>query len=389
MIKFILGHDILARARTGTGKTSAFAIPILHKMLEGKKYSTNSENRALILAPSKELCNQIFNNFSELIKYCKRMISIMDLSQGNVKDKSDLMITEKPNVLISTPRKIIEYLSMKTMLDIKNQIKYLAIDESDLMFSFGYQDDLMKVIKLLPNSGIQHYLMSATLNTDVKELKSLIMNNPVILKLEEPDLPESDRLHQYHIEVFDDEEKFVLINALLKLGLIVGKSIIFVNTVNRCYQLKLFLEQFGISTCVLNSELPIVSRCHVVEKFNSGVYDIIIASDEKCVTDPEARTTKNARSKQKKSTESGVSRGIDFKFVSNVINFDFPTTVDSYVHRVGRTARGNEDAEGNILSLVCPDEMKYFKKVTAKYNQNGNFKPYLFKMDELEAFRYR
>lgn len=358
-------------------------------MLDGKKYSTNNENRALILAPSKELCNQIFNNFTELTKYCKRMVSIMDLSQGNVKDKCDLMITEKPNVLISTPRKIIEYLSMKIMHDIKSQIKYLAIDESDLMFSFGYQDDLMKVINLLPNSGIQHYLMSATLNTDVKELKTLIMNNPVILKLEEPDLPESDRLHQYHIEVFDDEEKFVLINALLKLGLIVGKSIIFVNNVDRCYQLKLFLEQFGISTCVLNSELPIVSRCHVVEKFNSGVYDIIIASDEKCVTDPEERSTKKSKARHKSSMESGVSRGIDFKFVSNVINFDFPTTVDSYVHRVGRTARGNEEAEGNILSLVSPVEMKYFKKVTAKYDQNGNFKPYLFKMDELEAFRYR
>ena len=84
----------------------------------------------------------------------------------------------------------------------------------------------------------------------------------------------------------------------------------------------------------------------------------------------------------------GVARGIDFKFVTNIINFDFPTTVDSYVHRVGRTARGNE-AEGTVLSLVSPKESKLFQRVAKRFAERGNFKPYQFKMDELEAFRYR
>lgn len=379
-----LGHDILARARTGTGKTGAFSVPIVQKLLEAKKYESKKV-QALILAPSKELCSQLYSHFRTLTSYCSREISTIDLAQGSIIDKRAVLVSERPDIVISTPKKAIEYLSANLLTSMKTDLSYLVIDEADLMFSFGYQQDLVKVLQNFPKSGLQSFLMSATLNTDVKELKKVILHNPVILKLEEPDLPDSNRLVQYHIEVLDDEEKFVLVNALIKLGLIMGKTIIFVESVNRCYQLKLFLEQFAIRTCVLNSELPIASRCHIVEQFNSDHYDIIIASDEKCVTDPATREKKNL----KKNSQYGVSRGIDFKFVSNIINFDFPTSVDSYVHRVGRTARGNEEAEGTVLSFVAPKEAKYFQRVSKKFSDKGNFKPYQFKMGELEAFKYR
>ncbi|OTF80112.1 ATP-dependent RNA helicase DDX56-like protein [Euroglyphus maynei] len=322
----------------------------------------------------------------------------MDISQGSIDDKRDFLVTERPDILIATPKKIVEYLQAKILNDIMKQLDFLVIDESDLMFSFGYHEDLLKVFKHIPSTGVQRFLMSATLNTDVKELKKLILNNPVILKLEEPDLPESDNLQQYHIEVFDDEEKFVLINALLKLGLIIGKTIIFVNNVDRCYRLRLFLEQFGIRTCVLNSELPIASRCHIVEQFNNDHYDIIIASDEKCIMDPNQRDEmmmKKRKKMAKKTAESSVARGIDFKFVSNIINFDFPTTIDSYIHRVGRTARGPDmdSNNGTVLSFVGPDEQQYFRRVSRKFQKQQssetNLRPYQFRMDELESFRYR
>lgn len=106
------------------------------------------------------------------------------------------------------------------------------------------------------------------------------------------------------------------------------------------------MEQFGVPTCVLNSELPASIRCHSVNQFNHGIYDTIVASDEKALEDPgNADTNKNSKdskkTKRKKDKESGVSRGIDFQCVSNVINFDFPLDIASYVHRAGRTARGN------------------------------------------------
>lgn len=376
----------MAKARTGTGKTGAFVIPIIQKLLEIKKFKPEPKTRALILAPSKELCSQTFTNIRNLTTYCLREVNVVDLSQGSVENKRVLLKAEKPDIVIGTPKKICEYIQAHVLDQLKKELQFLVIDESDLMFSFGYKEDLLKVLEFIPKSGMQSFLMSATLNTDVKEIKKLILHNAVLLKLEEPDLIETDRLLQYHIQVFNDEEKFVLINALFKLNLIVGRTIVFVNNVDRCYQLKLFLEQFGLSACVLNSELPVASRCYVVEQFNKCIYNTIIASDEKCITDP---STRKKQRQAKQSAEYGVSRGIDFKLVSNIINFDFPSTLDAYVHRVGRTARGDESSTGTVLSFVAPDEKRAFNKIAKNFKDKKNFVPYQFKMDELEAFRYR
>ena len=156
----------------------------------------------------------------------------------------------------------------------------------------------------------------------------------------------------------EQEDKFVLIYGLFKLKLIQGKTIIFVNTVDKCYQMKLYLEQFGIPICVLNSELPTASRCHILAQFNKGIYDVIVASDEKFLID--STDTK----KREKDTESGVARGIDFQYVSNVINFDFPSDTDSYIHRVGRTARGKlllmRNGSYFILLLLDPNYLKIY-----------------------------
>ncbi|XP_054168782.1 probable ATP-dependent RNA helicase DDX56 [Oppia nitens] len=408
------GNDILAKARTGTGKTAAFALPILNGLLAikdrlsgggGGGIAVDDDNdvngrqiRALVLCPTKELSHQITEHFKQLTTYCSREITVMDIGSGRVEDLRAIMTAETPDIVVGTPSRVLKHIEAKHLPNLKDQLKYLVIDESDLMFSFGYEQDLTKVLnESLPKIGCQSFLTSATLSTDVKTLKKLCLHNPVVLKLEEPELPQSDRLIQYHIEC-DEEDKFVLITSLFKLGLIRGKTIIFVRSVDRCFKLKLFLEQFGIRSCLLNSELPVTSRCHVVQQFNSGVYDIIIASDEKCCADAAQRkkTTTRANKKPSRKTrkqdeEYGVSRGIDFKYVSNVINFDFPTTVESYTHRVGRVARGQDSETGTVLSLINTQEKPYFDLVRSTFNDSGgaNFKPYQFKMEELEAFKYR
>lgn len=237
-----------------------------------------------------------------------------------------------------------------------------------------------------------------------------------------------------------EDEKFLLTYVIFKLQLVKGKVIIFVGDVDRCYRVKLFLEQFGIKSCVLNSELPINSRLHVVEEFNKGVYDIIIAADDQEVIGVPKSSKKSSEAadgenveekdelgssedeeleqstgKQKsrpekrrkmtgKEKDYGISRGIDFQNVACVLNFDLPTTSKSYTHRIGRTGRAGK--AGMALSFVVPadqygkhkptsipsakhDETRLAKIVKRQAKLGHEVKPYHFEMHQVDAFRYR
>ena len=216
---------------------------------------------------------------------------------------------------------------------------------------------------------------------------------------------------------------------IFKLKLIKGKCIVFIGDIDRCYRLKLFLEQFGIRSCVLNSELPVNSRLHIVEEFNKNVYDIVIATDENEVmgeeeeeappppsksSEPaedgssnaggEAVPKKKKRKKPRLDKEYGVSRGIDFQNVACVLNFDLPTSSKSYTHRIGRTARAGNS--GMAMSFVVPSALhgkhkptsipstandeKVLIKITKHQAKKGkSVKPYVFDMEQVKSFRYR
>lgn len=399
------GNDILARARTGSGKTAVFAIPVIHKILKLKQLNANdpSKTRAIIVAPSKELCKQLRDHISQLASCCLREIKCVDVACGEVNDIKPLIISKIPDIVIGTPAKLLAHIQAGSLYNLKKSLTCLVVDEADLLFSFGFESDMQKLIeKCVPKAGCQSFLVSATLNPDVINLKNLVLHKPIIIKLEEPELPKCDQLAQYHINCQGDE-KFVLLIAFIKLNLLCGRTIVFVNSLKKCYKLKLILEQFAVKSCLLNPELPIASRCNVVEQFNKGVYNLIIACDEKCVHDPTDRRRGGSKMKATRGTGSGskkvdkdfaVSRGIDFQSVSNVVNFDFPISVTAYVHRVGRTARAinainSNITEGTVLSFVAQDELKYFNKVKSAFGEAANFKPYAFKMEELEAFKYR
>ncbi|ELU13728.1 hypothetical protein CAPTEDRAFT_150704 [Capitella teleta] len=382
------GKDILARARTGSGKTAAYVIPVLQKILSSKLTASEQCIRALILTPTRELCNQVSKNIAELCLSCSREVSTIDISGQMSLESQKPMLAEKPDIVVSTPSRILLHLQAGT-LSLKESLEFLVIDEADLVFSFGYESDLQAIKSYLPRI-YQAFLMSATLSEDVKSLKSMVLHNAVILKLEDSSLPTSAKLSQYHIRC-EEDEKYVILYSMLKLRLIRGKTLLFVNTVDKCYRLKLFLEQFQIASCVLNSELPVNSRCHIVSQFNSGFYDIIIASDEVALETP-SEVKKTKKKTKGKDKESGISRGIDFQYVSNVINFDLPLDADSYIHRVGRTARG--DNEGTALSFIAVKDQERQMEIEAALSDGlpkGEqvLKPYLFKMKEIEGFQYR
>ncbi|XP_011058699.1 PREDICTED: probable ATP-dependent RNA helicase DDX56 isoform X3 [Acromyrmex echinatior] len=272
------GKDLLIKARTGSGKTAAFVVPLIQKILINKRIQEKQEIKGLIIAPSKELCRQIHDVIVSLTTKCCREVRTIDLSLQTDLNAQKLLLRDMPDIVVVTPGRLLQHLKAKNLM-LKHSLDTLIIDEADLLFSFGYEKDLKAVLAYLP-TVYQAVLASATLSEDVQSLKKLILHNPAILKLEEPPLAPPTQLAHYTLAA-EENDKAAILYALLKLHLIRGKSIIFVHTVDRCYKLKLFLEQFGIPTCVLNSELPATSRCRAVSQFNNGTYDIIIASDEK------------------------------------------------------------------------------------------------------------
>ncbi|XP_005996968.1 probable ATP-dependent RNA helicase DDX56 [Latimeria chalumnae] len=386
------GKDLLGRARTGSGKTAAYTIPIIQHILNAKMSATEQAVRALVLVPTKELGQQVQQMIRQLTASCARDVRVADVSgQADVFIQRPILM-EKPDVVVGTPTRILAHL-LHQNLTLRHSLEILVIDEADLLFSFGFETDLKSLLGHLPKI-YQAFLMSATFNEDVKALKQLVLHNPVTLKLHESRLPSSSQLTQYQIRC-EEEDKFLLLCALLKLSLVCGKTIIFVNSIDRCYRLKLFLEQFSVPSCVLNSELPVLSRCHIIGQFNQGFYNYIIATDEHALADPAQTDEKKGKKKtgkgeKGKDKEYGVSRGIDFQNVANVVNFDFPLTIESYIHRVGRTARA--DNPGTALTFVSQSELPLLEKIEESLmseSVESALKPYQFKMEEIEGFRYR
>ena len=165
-----------------------------------------------------------------------------------------LLVGDVPDVIVGTPSRVLMHMEAGHLPDLKNSLEILVLDEADLIVSFGYEEEVKKVLSRLP-AIYQSILTSATLSAGAVKLKELVLRRPVMLSLEEDPLPADSQLTQYQIKI-EEEDKFVLIYALFKLKLVHGKTIVFVNNVDRCYKLKLYLEQFSIPVCVLIQNCP-------------------------------------------------------------------------------------------------------------------------------------
>uniref|UniRef100_A0A8D0F8N1 RNA helicase n=1 Tax=Strix occidentalis caurina TaxID=311401 RepID=A0A8D0F8N1_STROC len=342
--------------------------------------------RALVLVPSKELGQQVVRSLRQLAAFCARDLRVADLCAQSDLAAQRPVLMEKPDVVVGTPARVLAHLSTRS-LSLRHSLELLVLDEADLLLSFGFGEDIKSLLCHLPKI-YQALLMSATFSPDVEALRELVLHNPVTVRPPEPRLPGSSQLRQFAVRCGTEEDKFLLLCALLQLRLLRGRALLFVGTLARCYRLKLFLEQFGIPACALNSELPARSRCHVITQFNRGIYDYIVATDEEA---PAVPTEQPPRKKQKGADpEYSVARGIDFQNVATVINFDVPPTVDSYIHRVGRTARA--DNPGTALTFALPEEQDGLARIEeALAGENGEsmLQPYKFATEEIEALRYR
>ena len=376
--------------------------------------------------PTRELAEQIHKSFAVFSAFCAKEVRSANLTLRVSDAVLRSILSDPPDVVIATPGRTNQSLSNAT-LDL-SRLAHLVIDEADLVLSYGYEDDIDGIAKAIPR-GVQTFLMSATLTTEVDTLKGLFCRDPAILRLKDEEEAD-EKLSQYVVKCAEDE-KFLLTFVIFKLRLIKGKCIIFVGDIDRSYRLKLFLEQFGVKSCILNSELPVNSRVHVVEEFNKGIYDIIIAADDQEIlggvvskkkaiqqvngdskdqdngeegSDEEAEQPTKKRKLTAKEKDYSMSRGIDFQNVTCVLNFDLPSSSKSYTHRIGRTARAGKS--GMVLSFVIPKELygkhkptstrsakydeKILEKITIRQAKKGKeVKDYHFDMIQVDAFRYR
>ncbi|RMZ82311.1 hypothetical protein DV738_g1729, partial [Chaetothyriales sp. CBS 135597] len=424
------GKDILTQSKTGSGKTAAYVIPTIQSLLRKKAVSSQKAISVLVLVPTRELAEQVHKSFVQFSEFCSKDVRSVNLTQRVSEAVLLAVLSDSPDVVVSTPGRLQQLLAgAKLSLD---NVTNLIIDEADLVLSYGYEDDVNTLSSALPR-GVQTFLMSATLSEDVNTLKKIFCRDPIVVRIEDQQ-EKTNGVTQYVVKCAEDE-KFLLLFVIFKLRLVRGKCIVFVEDVDRSYRVKLFLEQFGIKSCVLNSELPINTRLHTVQEFNRGIYDILIAADDQEVLggisrkskpesdeegeegeqdeDEEAEQNgsdadehesppkKKARRGQK---DYGVSRGIDFANVACVLNFDLPHTSKAYTHRIGRTGRAG--SSGISISFVIPRDQylkhkptsipsarhdeKVLAKIIAREAKKGHeVKDYNFDMAQVNSFRYR
>ncbi|XVF17476.1 hypothetical protein REPUB_Repub10bG0125600 [Reevesia pubescens] len=400
------GKDVVAQARTGTGKTFAYLLPLLQKLFPSDSGSKSRLAPAgFILVPSRELCQQVYKEAVSLIELCRVQLKIVQLTSGMPASALRAALAGPPDILVTTPKCIRDCLSAGSLqlASISESLEILVLDEADLLLQFGFGDDLKALTPVIPRR-CQCLLMSATSSPDVDQLKKLILHNPFVLMLSEVE-DVKDEIISKNVQQFwiscSASDKLLYVLALLKLELVLKRVLIFTNTIDTGFRLKLFFEKFGIKSAILNAELPQNSRLHILEEFNAGLFDYLIATDDSQTKEKEQtngdkhvdsrKSRKHA--KPKLDSEFGVVRGIDFKNVHTVINFDMPSSASGYVHRIGRTGRAY--SAGASVSLVSPDEMEIFEEIKSflgdeEDNNSNIIAPFsLLSKDAVESLRYR
>lgn len=297
------GQDIVGISQTGTGKTVAFLLPVLQQIIEDDSRSV------LILTPTRELCVQITEEAQMLTKAHPLRITSIYGGEGYTRQEKDLK--ENPHVIVATPGRLIDYL--KQGLVPADRIKHLILDEADRMFDMGFIRDIRFIMKRIP---VEHtMLFSATLSYYVMRLAWDFMKDPVEIRIESETL-EVDKIDQHLYHLGDQEKLPYLVNQILDSGDM--KAIVFTNYKRKIHDIVKKLAKHGIHATGISSLLDQKKRIRLLKNFKLGKYKVLVATDV-------------------------ASRGIDVDDITHVFNYDLPQDAESYVHRIGRTARAGRE----------------------------------------------
>ena len=326
-IPIILNNrDIIACAQTGTGKTAAYLLPLINKIIKSKSETINT----LVIVPTRELAIQIDEAIQGFTYFAPvSALAIFGGNDGSSYEQEKKALMHGANIIIATPGRLISHLNMGYVKF--NSVEHLVLDEADRMLDMGFNEDISKIISFLPQQR-QSLLFSATMPHKIRDLAKKILNNPeqINIALSKP----AEGIMQAAYIVYNNQK-----TALLK-NLLQGKTeetvLIFSSTKDRVKEMERELRKAGINAAAIHSDLEQDRRNEVLREYKSRKFNVLVATDI-------------------------LSRGIDIESISVVINYDVPRDAEDYVHRVGRTARA--ESTGVALTFVNEEEQYKFKKI--------------------------
>ena len=338
------GRDIMGAAQTGTGKTAAFTIPLLQKMLRHENASMSPARhpvRALVLAPTRELADQVANNVKNYAKHTQLRSAVVF---GGIDMKPQtLQLKAGVEVLIATPGRLLDHIEAKNA--VLNQVEYVVLDEADRMLDIGFLPDLQRILSYLPKAR-QTLLFSATFSPEIKKLANSYLQDPLLVEVARPNATATN-VEQRFFGTNDDDKRAVVRQIIKQRGL--TQALVFVNSKLGAARLARSFERDGLRTQALHGDKSQDERLKALAAFKAGEVDLLVATDV-------------------------AARGLDITDLPAVFNFDVPFHAEDYVHRIGRTGRAG--ASGLAVTLVTRDDTRMVADIEKLIKKKLEIEPF-------------
>jgi ATP-dependent RNA helicase RhlE len=321
------GRDVMGAAQTGTGKTAAFTLPILHRLMPLATHSASPARhpvRALILTPTRELADQVYQNVANYSK-ATPLRSAVVFGGVDIRPQRDAL-RRGCEILIATPGRLLDHVEQKNVN--LGQVDILVLDEADRMLDMGFLPDLDRIVRLLPAKR-QGLLFSATFSNEIRKLARTFLNNPVEIEVAARNAT-AETVSQIAYPVPSADKRAAVVHLVKSRGL--SQVIVFSNTKIGTSRLARQLERDGVKAESIHGDKSQLDRMKALDAFKAGQLDVLVATDV-------------------------AARGLDVAGVPCVINYDLPFNAEDYVHRIGRTGRAG--ASGEAIAFFAPDEERF------------------------------
>ncbi|CAJ0769930.1 DEAD/DEAH box helicase [Ralstonia chuxiongensis] len=336
------GRDVMGAAQTGTGKTAGFSLPIIHNLLPDANTSASPARhpvRALILTPTRELADQVYDNVAKYAKYTALRCAVV--FGGVDMNPQTEQLRRGVEILVATPGRLLDHVQQRSVN--LSQVRMLVLDEADRMLDMGFLPDLQRIINLLP-AHRQTLLFSATFSPEIKKLAASYLRHPQTIEVARSNAT-AENVRQVIYTVPDNHKQAALVHLLrqrAEQGL-PRQCIVFSNSKIGCSRLARALEREGINANAIHGDKTQTERMQTLEAFKQGTVDVLVATDV-------------------------AARGLDISQMPCVINFDLPFNAEDYVHRIGRTGRAG--ASGDALSLFAPGDERFLADIEKLIKRN-------------------